>query len=102
MPGFAVAFPFLGMGAALELNKTVERDDASNANSEQGDEVANDDGGRHMRGRLTMGMSRDEQRATDARFQHPHDRAARHRLNPFVKRVCAHGCKHTPRNPEMS
>ncbi len=31
-------------------------------------------------------MSRDEQRATEARFQHRHDRAARHRLNPFVER----------------
>ncbi len=31
-------------------------------------------------------MSRDEQRATDARLKHRHDRAARHRLNPFVGR----------------
>jgi hypothetical protein len=29
-------------------------------------------------------MSRDEQRATDARLQDWHDRAARHRLNTFV------------------
>ena len=34
-------------------------------------------------------MSRDEQRATDARLQGWHDRAARHRLNPFVKQ-CDH------------
>jgi hypothetical protein len=33
---------------------------------------------------LTERMSRDEQRATDARLQDWRDRAARHRLNPFV------------------
>jgi hypothetical protein len=33
----------------------------------------------------TTRMSRDEQRATDARLHDRHERAARHRLNPFVK-----------------
>ena len=30
-------------------------------------------------------MSRDEQRATGVRLHDPPDRAARHRLNPFVR-----------------
>jgi hypothetical protein len=38
-------------------------------------------------GRTTMRMSRDEQRATDARLQDWPDRAARPRLDPFVGRL---------------
>jgi hypothetical protein len=37
--------------------------------------------------RRTMWMSRDEQRVNDARLKYWRDRAARHRLDPFVGRL---------------